>query len=89
MITCISDNLLVKNIPHEVSGKIYIPPQFRKKMMFLQQGKVISAGKGTDLLPMQVKAGNTVVYERDAGFDIDLKGETYRVLKNYQIITGG
>jgi len=89
MITCISDNLLVKPVPHEVIGGIFIPPQFRKKILFLQKGKVVSAGRGTDLLPMPVKAGDTVVYERDAGFDIDVKGETYRALKNYHIITGG
>ena len=88
MITAKSDNIIVKNIPHQPSGRIFIPPEFGRKMKFLQHGKVISAGKGTPLLPMPVKKGNTVVYDKSAGFDIDVNGETFRVLKNYQIICG-
>lgn len=86
MVRCINDNILVKNIPHDPSVRIYIPPQFRRKFRFMQRGTVISAGSGTDKLPMPVKPGNEVVYEPNAGFDIELKGETYRVLKNFHII---
>ena len=86
MVKCKSDNLLVKNIPHDPGGRIFIPPEFKKGMKFLQQGTVISAGEGTDKLPMPVKAGNIVVYDKSAGFDVTRKGVTYRVLKNYQIV---
>jgi len=86
MIQAKFDNLLVKNIPHDPKGNIYIPPEFKKKLMFLQHGIVISAGRGTELLPMPVSPGDVVVYDRDAGFDIDFKGETFRALKNYHII---
>lgn len=86
MIRCKNDNILVKNIEHEPSGVIYIPPEFRRKMKFLQQGGVISAGQGTELLAMPVKSGNTVVYDKSAGFDLTFKGQTYRVLKNFNII---
>lgn len=82
------DNILVKNIPHEPKGKIFIPPEFARKMKYLQQGTVVSAGEGTPQLPMQVKAGNIVIYDKSAGFDVDLKGETYRVIKSYQVICG-
>jgi co-chaperonin GroES (HSP10) len=82
----LNDNILVENIPHEVTGKIYVPPEFRKKMKFLQRGKVIAAGPGTPLLPMPVGPGNEAVYDRPSGFDVTVKGKTIRVIKNFHVI---
>lgn len=86
MITCVTDNLLVKNIPFQSSEKIYIPPQFQKQMKFLQKGEVISAGEGNERLPMPVKPGNIVVYAKGAGFELTLNGETYQALKSCNIV---
>lgn len=87
MVSCKGDNILVKNLPAEIGkGIIYIPPEFRRSAQYLQRGKVISAGEGTGLLPMPVKPGDVMVYDKNAGFDITINGEDYRVLKNYNII---
>lgn len=87
MVRCKGDNILVKNIPGELGkGIIYIPPEFRREAHYMQRGRVISAGEGTDLLPMPVKAGDVMVYDKNAGFDITINGEDYRVLKNHNII---
>jgi co-chaperonin GroES (HSP10) len=86
MVRTINNYILVKNIPHDPKGKIFLPPEFRKKLKIIQRGTVISAGEGSPLLPMPVKAGNEVVYDKAAGFDVDLKGETFRVLSNFNII---
>ena len=86
MINCIFDNILVRQIPNKVPSKLYIPPQFQAKMKHLREGEVISAGRGTDLLPMPVKKGNVVVYQSTDGFDVDVNGESLRLIKNYNII---
>jgi|688.fasta_scaffold1689278_2 co-chaperonin GroES (HSP10) len=86
MINCKNDNILVNIIPYKVKTKLYIPPQFQAKMKHLVMGEVISAGEGTELLPMPVKAGNTVVCQSTDGFDVEFNGKTYRVIKNYNII---
>lgn len=86
MIQAIHDNLLVKNIPHDPKTIVYIPPEFRRKLRHAQRGLVISAGKGTDVLPMPVTAGNEIMYEKEAGFDIEVNEEKYRSLKTFHII---
>ena len=86
MIKCINDSILVMQKPNKVETTLYIPPIFRDKIKHLREGEVVSAGEGTELLPMPVKAGDSVVYQSTDGFDVDFDGKTYRVIKNYNII---
>ena len=76
------DRVLVKpNAAEEKSaGGIIIPDTAKEKP---QKGKVIAVGKGKyseqsgNLIPVQWKTGDTVMYGKYGGTEITLEGEDY------------
>jgi chaperonin GroES len=85
------DRVLVKpNAAEEkTSGGIIIPDTAKEKP---QKGKVVAVGKGKyadqtgNIIPMQIKAGDTVMYSKYGGTEISLNGEDYLIMRASDIL---
>ena len=80
------DNVLVKR--HEKpEGKIILTDALKGDSM---EGTVISVGPGYDLgdkrYLMTVKPGQHVMFEKYCGQDLEVDGETYRMMPENKII---
>ncbi|HEV8079116.1 MAG TPA: co-chaperone GroES [Chitinophagaceae bacterium] len=85
------DRVLVK--PNEAeeksSGGIIIPDTAKEKP---QKGKVIAVGKGKhaeqtgNLIPLQIKAGDVVMYGKYGGTEINLDGVDYLIMRASDIL---
>ena len=69
-------------------GGIIIPDTAKEKP---QQGKVIAAGKGKlkedgGLQPMDVKAGDTILFGKYSGQEIKLDGEEYLIMREDEVL---
>ncbi len=69
-------------------GGIIIPDTAKEKP---QQGKVIAAGKGKvredgTVQPMDVKAGDTVLFGKYSGSEIKLDGEEFMIMREDEIL---
>src|SRR5205814_8140973 len=70
------------------SGGIVLPDTAKEKP---QRGKVLAVGPGklTDTgnrAPLSVKAGDTVLYAKYAGTEVDVSGTKYYVLRESDIL---
>ena len=68
-------------------GGIIIPDSAKEKP---QHGKVIAAGKGKlekdgKVTPLDVKAGDTVLFGKYAGQEIKVDGEEYLIMREEEI----
>ena len=81
----LSDRVLVKPNPAEekTAGGLFIPDTAKEKPLM---GKVIAAGPGTSEIKMEVKVGDTVMYGKYAGAELNYEGEDYLVMKQSDII---
>jgi len=70
------DRVLVEPIEsgEKTRGGILIPDTAKEKP---QQGKVIATGKGTKDVQMTVKPGDTVIYGKYSGTQIQIDGVDY------------
>ena len=69
-------------------GGIIIPDTAREKP---QQGKVIAAGIGKvkddgERQPLDVKAGDLILFGKYAGQEIDLEGEDYLIVREDEVL---
>jgi len=81
----LADRVLVKPAAAEektVSG-IIIPDNAKEKPL---QGEIIAVGNGTKDEEMVVKKGDTVLYGKYAGTEIELEGETYLIMRQSDIL---
>jgi chaperonin GroES len=56
-----------------------------------QQGKVVAAGKGKakddgKVLPLDVKAGDTILFGKYSGQDIKIDGEEYLIMREDEVL---
>ena len=79
----LSDRVLVKPVEREemTKGGIYLPETVKDKP---QEGKVIAVGVGKrnekgEIVPMEVKVGDTVIYAKYGGTEIKEDGETLNI----------
>lgn len=84
----LGSRVLVKEIKEEKKQKIIIP---NKKEEPSFKGVVISTGKGAlldngTLMPMNVKEGDTVIYQEYSGTPIKHKDETFIILNERDIL---
>ena len=84
------DRLLVRRIEEKetVKGGIIIPDTAKEKP---QEGEVIAAGNGKILdngtkIPMDVKAGDKVLFGKYSGTDIKIDGEEYLILREDEVL---
>jgi chaperonin GroES len=84
------DRVLLKRIEEKeaVKGGIIIPDTAKEKPM---EGEVISAGPGKitedgKRLPMDLKAGDRVLFGRYAGTEIKIDNEEYVIMREEEIL---
>jgi len=69
-------------------GGIIIPDTAREKP---QQGRVVAVGKGRrgekgDLVPLDVKEGDTILFGKYAGSEIKLEGKEYLIMREDEVL---
>ena len=84
------DRVIVRRLDEEEksSGGIIIPDSAKEKPV---QGKVIAVGKGKslengDVRPLDVKAGDTVIFSTYAGTEIKLDGDALLMMREDDIL---
>ena len=84
------DRLIVERIEEgeQQVGGIIIPDTAKEKP---QQGKVMAAGKGKvkddgSVTPLDVKAGDTVLFGKYSGQEIKLDGEEFLIMREDEIL---
>jgi chaperonin GroES len=88
-VTPLHDRVLVKRIEEKetVKGGIIIPDTAKEKP---QEGEVIAAGAGRiekgERIPLDVKAGDRVLFGKYSGTDIVIDDQEYLILKEDEIL---
>ena len=86
----LQDRLLVKRAENEniTKGGIIIPDTAKEKPI---EATVVSVGNGKtlengDLRPLQVKAGDRVLFSKYAGTEVKIAGEEHLILREDDVI---
>ena len=81
----LSDRVLVLPNPAEekTAGGLFIPDTAKEKPL---AGKVVAVGPGTADIKMEVKVGDTVLYGKYAGTEINIEGTDYLIMKQNDIM---
>ena len=81
----LSDRVLIKPAEAEVktAGGIIIPDSAKEKPL---KGTVIATGNGTKDEEMLVNAGDTVLYGKYAGTELEADGEKYLMMRQSDIL---
>jgi len=84
-ITPIADRVLVEPSPAEekTAGGIIIPDTAKEKP---QRGTVVAVGQGKKDEPMTVKAGQTILYGKYSGTEVQLDGKDYLIMRESDIM---
>ena len=84
------DRVVVRRIDEEgkTAGGIIIPDTAKEKPM---QGEVLSVGPGGrnekgDLVPMDVKVGDTILFGKWSGTEVKLDGQELLIMKESDIM---
>lgn len=84
------DRILVKRIEEQetVKGGIIIPDTAKEKP---QEGEVIAVGHGKktkdgSVIPLDVKAGDRVLFGKYSGTDIRIDDEEYLILREEEVL---
>jgi len=83
------DRIIVKRLEEEGKSKggIIIPDTAKEKP---QQGKVVAVGPGRKedgkVVPLDVKAGDTILFAKYAGTEIKLAGEEHIILREDDVL---
>ena len=88
--TPLHDRILVRRIEEgeTVRGGIIIPDSAKEKP---QEGEVISVGKGKSndegkVFPLDVKAGDRILFGKWGGTEIKIDGEEYLMMKEDEVL---
>ncbi|WP_337364466.1 co-chaperone GroES [Prevotellamassilia timonensis] len=81
----LADRVLIKPAPAEekTAGGIIIPDTAKEKPL---QGEVLAVGNGTKDEEMVLKAGDTVLYGKYAGTEVELDGEKYLIMRQSDVL---
>ncbi len=86
----LGDRVLIKPLEaqEKTKGGIVLPDTAKEKP---QEGKVIAVGKGRvsddgKLIPLEVKAGDKVLYGKYSGTEITVEGDEYLIVKDEDIL---
>ena len=84
------DRIIVQRIDEgeQKVGGIIIPDSAKEKP---QQGKIIAAGKGRiekdgKVTPLDVKAGDTILFGKYAGQEIKIDGNDYLIMREEEVL---
>lgn len=88
----LADRVLVEPVEEEevtfAGGKLVLPETAKEKP---QKGVILAAGPGRrdedgELIPMEVKEGDQVLYAKYAGTEIKIEGKKYLILRESDIL---
>src|SRR4029077_13776318 len=86
----LGDRVLVKAVEKkdEIRSGIIIPETAKEKP---QEGEIIAVGKGKvtedgKVLPMDVKAGDRILYGKYSGTEIKIEGQEYLIMHQEDIL---
>ena len=81
----LADRVLIKAAPAEekTAGGIIIPDTAKEKPL---QGEGLAVGNGTKDEEMVLKAGDTVLYGKYAGTEVELDGEKYLIMRQSDVL---
>lgn len=81
----LADRVLVKPAPAEEKtiGGIIIPDTAKEKPL---KGEVVACGNGTKDEEMVVKTGDTVLYGKYSGQEIEFEGVKYLIMRQSDIL---
>jgi len=86
----LGDRVLVKAVEkkEELRSGIIIPDTAKEKP---QEGEVIAVGKGKigddgKLIPMDVKAGDKILYGKYSGTEVKIEGQEYLIMHQEDIL---
>tara|TARA_B110000858_G_scaffold59604_1_gene69452 strand:- start:6 stop:284 length:279 start_codon:yes stop_codon:yes gene_type:complete len=84
-IKLLADRVLIEPAAAETktSSGLYIPDTAKEKP---QKGIVIAAGPGTKENPVTLKAGDTVLYGKYAGTELQHDGKDFLIMKENDIL---
>jgi chaperonin GroES len=88
-VTPLHDRVLIKRIEEKetVKGGIIIPDTAKEKP---QEGEVIAVGAGKiekgQRVPLDVKAGDRVLFGKYSGSDIKIEDQEYLILREEEIL---
>jgi chaperonin GroES len=89
-VTPLHDRVLVKRLEEQesVRGGIIIPDTAKEKP---QEGEVIAVGAGKtndkgDRIPLDVKAGDRVLFGKYSGTEIRIEDQEYLILREEEIL---
>jgi len=86
----LGDRLIIKAVePKEIKKSGIIIPETAKEKP--QEGEVVAVGKGKTaedgkLIPMEVKAGDIVLYGKYSGTEIKINDEEYLIMREEDVL---
>ena len=85
MIKPLADRVLVepKEAETKTASGLYIPDTAKEKS---QQGVVIAVGPGKKDEPMELKAGDVVLYGKYAGTEVSYEDKKYLIMKQSDVL---
>lgn len=89
-VTPLGDRVVLKvlDVTDEKVGSLYVPDSAKEKP---SEGKVVAVGPGRltdegDRLAMEVKKGDTVIYGKWSGTEVEVDGDRFIVLRESDIL---
>ncbi|SRR5579883_3463491 len=84
------DRIVVKRVEQQeqMHGGLYIPDSAKEKP---QEGEVVAVGKGKrlengSLVPLDVQAGDRILFGKYSGSDIKMDGEEYLIMREDEVL---
>ena len=81
----LADRVLIEPAPAETKtiGGIIIPDTAKEKPL---QGTVVAVGKGTKEEERVLKEGDTVLYGKYAGTELEFEGKKYLIMRQNDVV---
>ena len=81
----LNDRVLVKRLESEerTASGLYIPDTAKEKPL---QGTIVAVGKGTKDEEMVLKEGDTVLYGKYAGTELEFEGKKYLIMRQSDVV---
>ena len=86
----LQDRLIIKRVAEEnkTKGGLFIPETAKEKPL---EGHVVAVGNGKlledgKLRPLDIKAGDTVLFSKYAGTEIKIDGEDHLILREEDVL---
>ena len=86
----LADRVIVEPLEaaEKTAGGLYIPDNAKEKP---QKGRIVAAGPGKlsdagSLMKMEVKAGDTILYGKYSGTEVQIEGKEYLIMRESDVL---